>query len=100
MKTNRPHAQHAPSHPVRLAYVKQLPQATQALLGEIHFGTSPALPDSTLAPVAWVGMPLLDGAAHIELWTSEQPVVAGRIGPLTFARNRDVLLGRLRTQSY
>jgi chorismate lyase/3-hydroxybenzoate synthase len=38
-------------------------------------------------------MPLLDGATHIELWTSEQPVVAGRIGPLMFARNRDVLFG-------
>lgn len=93
MNPGRPHAQLAASHPVRLAYVQQLPQASQALLGEIHFGSSPALPDSGLHPAAWVGMPLLDGAAHIELWTSEQPVAAGRIGPLTFARNRDVLFG-------
>ena len=93
MNSKRPYTQHAASHPVRLAYVQHMPQATQALLGEIHFGTSPALPNSTLYPVAWVGMPLLDGAAHIELWTSEQPVAAGRIGPLTFASNRDVLFG-------
>ena len=93
MNSNRPYTQHAASHPVRLAYVQHMPQATQALLGEIHFGTSPALPNSTLYPVAWVGMPLLDGAAHVELWTSEQPVVAGHIGPLMFARNRDVLFG-------
>jgi chorismate lyase / 3-hydroxybenzoate synthase len=93
MNSKRPHTQHAASHPVRLTYVQHMPQATQALLGEIHFGTSPALPNATLYPVAWVGMPLLDGAAHIELWTSEQPVAAGRIGPLTFASNRDVLFG-------
>jgi chorismate lyase/3-hydroxybenzoate synthase len=66
---------------------------TQALLGEVRFGASPTLQDSTFSPVAWVGLPLLHGASHVELWTSEQPVVAGRIGPLTFARNRDVLFG-------
>ncbi len=81
------------SYPVRLDYVQQMPAPAQTVLGEIHFGTSPALPDTTLAPTAWIGMPLLDGAAHIELWTSEQPVVAGRTGPLRFARNRDVLFG-------
>jgi chorismate lyase / 3-hydroxybenzoate synthase len=93
MNPNRPDVRGAASHPVRLAYVQYVPQATQTLLGEIHFGASPALPDLMLHPAAWVGMPLLDGAAHIELWTSEQPVAAGRIGPLTFARNRDVLFG-------
>jgi len=60
MNSKRPHTQHAASHPVGLTYVQHMPQATQALLGEIHFGTSPALPNSTLYPAAWVGMPLLD----------------------------------------
>jgi chorismate lyase/3-hydroxybenzoate synthase len=93
MSPKRPDIRGATSYPVRLDYVQQMPASAQAVLGEIHFGTSPALPDSTLAPTAWIGMPLLDGAAHIELWTSEQPVVAGRTGPLTFARNRDQLFG-------
>lgn len=93
MKSNRPDIRSATKYPVSLAYVQKIPPAAKAILGEIHFGTSPALPESTLAPVAWIGMPLLDGAAHIELWTSEQPVVAGRTGPLTFARNRDLLFG-------
>jgi chorismate lyase / 3-hydroxybenzoate synthase len=93
MSPKRPDIRGVASYPVRLDYVQQMPASAQAVLGEIHFGTSPALPDSTLAPAAWIGMPLLDGAAHIELWTSEQPVVAGRTGPLTFARNRDQLFG-------
>jgi chorismate lyase/3-hydroxybenzoate synthase len=93
MNPLHPGARFATSHPVKLAYVQRVSPVTHALLGEIHFGSSPALPDSELHPVAWVGMPLLGSAAHIELWTSEQPVVAGRIGPLTFARNRDVLFG-------
>jgi chorismate lyase / 3-hydroxybenzoate synthase len=93
MTPNRPDIQRPASHPVRLTYVQRVSQPAQALLGEIHFGASPALPDSVLHPAAWVGMPLLEGAAPVELWTSEQPVVAGRIGPLTFARSRDVLFG-------
>lgn len=93
MNPSLPHAQQTVSHPVRLTYIQHRPAVTPALLGEMHFGTSPTLPNSTLSPVAWVGLPLLDGAAHVELWTSEQPVVAGRIGPLMFARNRDVLFG-------
>lgn len=93
MNPTRPDRLDAASHPVGLAYVQRVPRAAQTLLGEIHFGASPALADSASHPAAWVGMPLLDGAAHIELWTSEQPVVAERIGPLTFARNRDVLFG-------
>ena len=93
MNPKHPNTQHAASHPVRLAYVQRVAQATQAVFGVIHYGATPALADSALHPAAWVGMPLLDGAAHIELWTSEQPVVTGHIGPLTFARNRDVLFG-------
>ncbi len=93
MNPKHPNILHATGHPVRLAYVQRVSQAAQAVLGEIHFGASPALNDTALHPAAWAGMPVLDGAAHIELWTSEQPVVAEHIGPLTFARNRDVLFG-------
>ncbi len=93
MSPKHPDIHRAASHPVGLAYAQRVSQAAQALLGEIHFGASPAPANPVLHPVAWVGMPLLDGAAHIELWTSEQPVVAEHIGPLTFARNRDVLFG-------
>ena len=93
MKPIRPEPRHAASHPVKLAHVQRASLATQAVLGEIHFGASPALANPASHPLAWAGMPLLDGAAPIELWTSEQPVIAERIGPLTFARNRDVLFG-------
>jgi chorismate lyase/3-hydroxybenzoate synthase len=93
MNPKRPEIRDAASYPVRLAYVPRAPQSAQTLLGEIHFGASPTYSDTMSHPVAWVGMPLLDGAAHIELWTSKQPVVTGRIGPLMFARNRDVLFG-------
>lgn len=93
MKTIRPDTLRAAGLPVKLAYLQKRSEALNTVLGEIHFGASPALPDSLLAPAAWVGMPLLDGAAHIEMWTSELPVVTGRTGPLRFARNRDLLFG-------
>ena len=99
MKSIRPGVQRAASHPAELAYVQRVSQVAQAVLGEIHFGASPAHTDPALHPQAWAGMPLLDGAAHIELWTSEQPVVAERIGPLTFARNREVLFGCFTAES-
>jgi chorismate lyase/3-hydroxybenzoate synthase len=45
-------------------------------------------------------MPVLGGTgAHIELWTSPQPVVAERSGPLVFARNRDLLFGCFTAES-
>lgn len=68
-------------------------QSARTLCGEIHFGASPVVPNAATHPLAWVGMPMLSGGAHIELWTSNQPVVTGHIGPLTFARNRDLLFG-------
>jgi chorismate lyase/3-hydroxybenzoate synthase len=76
----------------QVAFVDQVP-ATRTLLSEIHFGASPLPPGEGLHPAAWVGMPLLVPGAHIELWTSPQPVVAERSGPLVVARNRDVLFG-------
>jgi chorismate lyase/3-hydroxybenzoate synthase len=81
----------APSRPLETAFVHSVPSG-RALFGEIHYGASPVLPDAA-HPTAWVGMPLLAGDAHIELWTSNQPVVSERIGPLTFARNRELLFG-------
>lgn len=99
MSSNLPDTRRSASYPVRLDYVQQIPPAAKTVLGQVHFGTSPALARSSLAPAVWVGMPLLDGTAHIELWTSEQPVVSGRTGPLTFARNRDVLFGCFAAES-
>ena len=74
-------------------FVHSAVRSARTVCGEIHFGASPALPGAAPHPVAWAGMPMLCGEAHIELWTSSQPVVAGHIGPLTFARNRDQLFG-------
>lgn len=72
---------------------------SRTVLGEIHFGAGPALPEAASHPLAWVGMPLLGGDPHVELWTSPQPVVTQRIGPLTFARNRDLLFGCFSAES-
>lgn len=80
-------------------FVHNTAQVTRTVCGEIHFGASPALSAKAGHPVAWVGMPMLSGGAHIELWTSSQPVVAGHIGPLTFARNRDLLFGCFAAES-
>lgn len=72
---------------------------TRTLLGEIHFGAGPVLPEVAPHPLAWVGMPLLAGDPHVELWTSPQPVMTQRIGPLTFARNRELLFGCFSAES-
>jgi len=98
MSPLRPGVQHPGRFPVETAFVETVP-AGRTLLGEIHFGASPVLPESLAHPLAWVGMPLLAGHASIELWTSQQPVVTQRIGPLTFARNRDVLFGCFAAES-
>lgn len=79
-------------------FVHSTAQGARTLCGEIHFGASPAA-SAAAHPVAWVGMPMLSGEAHIELWTSSQPVVTGHIGPLTFARNRDLLFGCFAAES-
>ena len=79
-------------HPVECR-LTAAPLAGKILLGEIHFGASPVVAEAATHPLAWVGMPVLAGEAQVELWTSPQPVVTERIGPLTFARNRDVLFG-------
>ena len=86
------------SHPVDCRFAESNPTGA-VLLGEIHFGASPALPEAGTHPQAWVGMPVLAGEASHELWTSSQPVVCERIGPLTFARNRDVLFGCFAAES-
>jgi len=88
----------SPSHPVDCRFVDSIP-AGATPLGEIHYGASPALPENGAHPQAWVGMPVLAGDASLELWTSNQPVVSQRIGPLTFARNRDVLFGCFAAES-
>jgi len=87
-----------PSHPVDCRFVDSIP-AGAITLGEIHYGASPVPPESDAHPQAWVGMPVLAGEAGLELWTSSQPVVSERIGPLTFARNRDVLFGCFAAES-
>lgn len=92
MSPTRTDPRHPGSLPVDMSYAHEKP-AGRALLGEIHFGASPVSPMPEQHPVAWVGMPLLSSDPGVEFWTSGQPVVADRIGPLTFARNRDVLLG-------
>lgn len=92
MSTNRTDLQSAAHTPMDMCYAHARP-AGRALLGEIHFGASPIPPGHELHPVAWVGMPLLSHQPGNEYWTSGLPVVAERIGPLTFARNRDILFG-------
>jgi len=87
----------APSAP-RVEFVGEV-TASRTLLGEVHFGASPLLPEGQSHPVAWVGMPLLFPGVHIEMWTSQQPVVFQRSGPLMFARNRDVLFGCFTAES-
>ena len=83
---------HDPAVPAASQLVAEIPPSA-LVLGAIHYGASPALAEPTSHPAAWVGMPLLAGGPHIELWTSTQPLVSQRIGPLTFARNREVLFG-------
>jgi chorismate lyase/3-hydroxybenzoate synthase len=80
------------AHPVDCRFVNAVP-AGAVPLGEIHFGASPVPSEHVVHPQAWVGMPVLTGEPSVELWTSPQPVLTQRIGPLTFARNRDVLFG-------
>jgi chorismate lyase/3-hydroxybenzoate synthase len=92
------HKRSGSGQPAEVSFVRSAPAATRTVLGEIHFGASPALPE-VAHPVAWVGMPLLAGESQIELWTSAQPVVTQRIGPLVFARNRDVLFGCFAAES-
>lgn len=97
---NVPHSATANSAggPLESRLVGEIP-ASGVVLGAIHYGASPAPTDTGAHPAAWVGMPLLAGGPHIELWTSPQPVVTQRIGPLTFARNRDVLFGCFAAES-
>jgi chorismate lyase/3-hydroxybenzoate synthase len=92
------HPRSAVDQPAEVSFVRDVPAAARAVLGEIHFGASPVLPEVP-HPGAWVGMPLLAGETQIELWTSSQPVVAERIGPLVFARSRDVLFGCFAAES-
>ncbi len=81
-----------------VAYVREA-TTSGALLGEIRYGARPVTPGAVTHPLAWVGMPLLSAGAQVELWTSTQPVVSERIGPLTFARNRDLLFGCFAAES-
>jgi len=80
-------------------FVHAAASANRTLCGEIHFGASRAVSGAAAHPVAWVGMPVLSGEAHIELWTSNQPVMTGQSGPLSFARNRDQLFGCFTAES-
>ena len=93
MSPLRPDPRLAAASSVEPQFVHSAARVARTLCGEIHFGASPTLPGAAAHPVAWAGMPMLSGEAHIELWTSSQPVVTGHIGPLTFARNRDQLFG-------
>jgi len=86
------------SHTGECLYVDREP-AGKILLGEIQYGSSPGLPETGQRPQAWVGMPILNGSPHIELWCSAQPVTMQQIGPLAFARNRDVLFGCFTAES-
>lgn len=87
---HNPHALAVPG--MAMAFVSAIP-AGRTVLGEIHYGAGSMAGGATAHPMAWVGMPLLAGDPAIELWSSPQPVVTQKIGPLTFARNRDVLFG-------
>lgn len=92
MSPSRHSAPRPAGEAAEVSYVRDV-AVSRALLGEIHYGARPVSAGTAAHPLAWVGMPLLSTGAQVELWTSPQPVVAERIGPLTFARNRDTLFG-------
>ena len=81
-----------------LSFVREV-ASHRTLLGEIRYGAGSAEAVVTTHPQAWVGMPFLSEGMQTEMWTSRQPVITDRIGPLTFARNRDLLFGCFAAES-
>ncbi|MEO7728916.1 MAG: hypothetical protein ABIS45_16820 [Burkholderiales bacterium] len=68
------------------------------ILGAIAFGAAEPPVDSPECPYAWIDMPVLDGDAAFEVWTSAEPVVREEAGGLVSARDADVLFGCLRVK--
>ncbi len=69
------------------------------MMGAIAFGAQrpPVLaPDF---PYAWIDMPVLNGEAVFEVWTSAQPVVREDTGKIVSARNDEILFGCLQMES-
>jgi len=89
--------------PLELNYVDSTQLAAllcdgrRSLLGEIHYGRPMRVLDRVPHPHAVVGMPQLGAPVLAEVWTSAQPVTYHRAGSLTFARNREVLFGCIRS---
>jgi len=91
MNSNRP--THSTRPVIRSGCLWQhMPQATQAFLGEIHFGTVRRFRIRRCIP--WPGSACRCSTARRILNCGRvSSRCAGRIGPVTFASNRDVLFG-------
>ncbi len=68
------------------------------LLGAVAFGAVRPDVSARECPYAWVDMPVLDGEAMFEVWTSAQPVVRETTAGITAARNADILFGCLQVE--
>lgn len=65
------------------------------ILGAIAFGSSRPILSVTGIPSAWIDMPLLDGGAVFEVWTSDKPVTHSNESGIVASQNDDVLFGCL-----
>ena len=65
------------------------------LLGAVAFSATRPRIAAPACPYAWVDMPVLNGDAMFEVWTSAQPVVRADADGLAAARNSDILFGCL-----
>jgi chorismate lyase/3-hydroxybenzoate synthase len=74
-------------------------QFKNRMLGAAAFGAERPLAVSPDCPYAWVHMPVLEGAAVFETWTSEQEVVREKTREIASARDADVLFGCLQSDA-
>ena len=69
------------------------------MIGAIAFGAQRPPVVAPGCPYAWVDMPVLNGEAVFEVWTSAQPVVCEDTGEIVSARNDEMLFGCLQMES-
>lgn len=69
------------------------------MMGAIAFGAQRPPVVAPDFPYAWVDMPVLNGEAVFEVWTSAQPVVREDTGEIVSARNDEILFGCLQMES-
>jgi chorismate lyase/3-hydroxybenzoate synthase len=69
------------------------------IMGAIAFGAHPSSVVAPDFPYAWVDMPVLDGEAVFEVWTSSQPLVREDTEQIVSARNDEILFGCLQVEA-